>query len=110
MRIKNLIGAAGAALILASCATPKNYNYLQDLQNGQQITTPTDGIIRLQPNDMITVLVKSKHVEMANIFNKGLITHVKAGLADQSLYTMGYTVDPEGNIDFPVAGRYMSAD
>ena len=30
---------------------------------------------------------------------------MKAGLADQSLYTMGYTVDPEGNIDFPVAGK-----
>ena len=59
MRIKNLLGATGAALIFASCATPRNYNYLQDLQNGQQITTPTDGTIRLQPNDMITVLVKS---------------------------------------------------
>ena len=105
MRIRNLIGAAVTAIILASCATPKNYNYLQELQNGQQLTTPTDGTIRLQPNDMITILVKSKNVEMANIFNKGLITNVKAGLADQSLYTMGYTVDPEGNIDFPVAGK-----
>lgn len=105
MRIRNIIGAAVTAMILASCATPKNYNYLQELQNGQQIMTPTDGTIRLQPNDMITVLVKSKNTEMANIFNKGLITNVKAGLADQSLYTMGYTVDPEGNIDFPVAGK-----
>ncbi len=86
-------------MILASCATPKNYNYLQDLQNGQQITTPTDGTIRLQPNDMITVLVKSKHVEMANIFNKGLITHVKAGLADQSLYTRGQYRLPRGRQD-----------
>ena len=94
MKLYKLLAAAGVALILASCATPKNYNYLQDLQNGQQITTPTDGTIRLQPNDMITVLVKSKNPEMANVFNKGLITNVKAGLADQSYYTMGYTVDP----------------
>ena len=105
MKLYKLLAAAGVALILASCATPKNYNYLQDLQNGQQITTPTDGTIRLQPNDMITVLVKSKNPEMANVFNKGLITNVKAGLADQSYYTMGYTVDPEGNIDFPLAGK-----
>ena len=105
MKLKNSIFVIWGAIVLASCATPRNYNYLQDLQNGQQITTPTDGTIRLQPNDMITVLVRSKNVEMANIFNKGLITNVKAGLADQSLYTMGYTVDPEGNIDFPVAGK-----
>ena len=105
MKLFKLMVVAGASLILASCATPKNYNYLQELQNGQQITTPTDGTIRLQPNDMITVLVKSKNTEMANVFNKGLFTNVKAGLADQSYYTMGYTVDPEGNIDFPVAGK-----
>ena len=105
MKLKNSIFVIWGAIVLASCATPRNYNYLQDLKNGQQITTPTDGTIRLQPNDMITVLVRSKNVEMANIFNKGLITNVKAGLADQSLYTMGYTVDPEGNIDFPVAGK-----
>ena len=98
-----LIGAIGA-MMLASCATPKNYNYLQDLQDGQSITTPTDGTIRLQPNDQITVLVKSKNPEMGNLFNKGIITNVKAGLADQSLYVMGYIVDPDGNIDFPVVG------
>ena len=105
MKLKNGIFLIWGAIILASCATPRNYNYLQDLKNGQRITTPTDGFIRLQPTDMITILVKSKNPEMANVFNKGLITNVKAGLADQSLYTMGYTVDPDGYIDFPLAGK-----
>ena len=104
MKIKQMIIGAMGAMLLASCATPKNYNYLQDLQNGQTIMTPTDGTIRLQPNDQITVLVKSKNPEMGNLFNKGIITNVKAGLADQSLYVMGYIVDPNGNIDFPVVG------
>ena len=105
MKLRNGIIMIWGAIILASCATPRNYNYLQDLKNGQRITTPTDGTIRLQPTDMITVLVRSKNPEMANVFNKGLITNVRAGLADQSLYTMGYTVDPDGNIDFPLAGK-----
>lgn len=105
MKLKNGIFVIWGAIVLASCATPKNYNYLQDLKDGQRITTPTDGTIHLQPNDMITILVKSKNPEMANVFNKGLITNVKAGLADQSLYSMGYTVDPDGNIDFPQAGK-----
>ncbi|SEW14140.1 polysaccharide export outer membrane protein [Prevotella sp. khp7] len=105
MKIRNLILVAGGAILMASCATPKNYNYLQDLQNGQQITTSTDGTIRLQPNDQITVLVRSKDPEMGNLFNKGIITNLKAGLADQSLYMMGYTIGPDGCIDMPSAGK-----
>ena len=97
------------AMLLASCATPKNYNYLQDLHDGQQITTPTDGTIRLQTNDQVTILVRSKDPEMGNLFNKGIITNVKAGLADQSLYTMGYIVGPDGCIDMPAAGKIKVA-
>jgi hypothetical protein len=78
MKIRQFIIGAVGAVILAGCATPKNYNYLQDLQNGQQITTATDGTIRLQPNDQVTILVRSKDPEMGNLFNKGIITNVKA--------------------------------
>lgn len=104
MKIRHwMIGAVGA-MMLASCATPKNYNYLQDLQDGQQITTRTDGAIRLQPNDQITVLVKSKDPLMSALFNKGISTNLKAGSADGNLYMMGYVVGPNGCIDFPVVG------
>lgn len=109
MNYKHIVLGAIGAMLLASCATPKNYNYLQDLQNGQTITTPTDGVIRLQPNDQITVLVRSKDPEMGNLFNKGIITNLKAGLADQSLYMMGYTIGPDGCIDMPAAGKIKIA-
>ena len=109
MKIRQLIIGSVSAIILAGCATPKNYNYLQDLHDGQQITTPTDGTIRLQPNDQVTILVRSKDPEMGNLFNKGIITNVKAGLADQSLYTMGYIVGPDGCIDMPAAGKIQVA-
>ena len=94
-----------AAMVMASCSTPRNFNYLQDLQNGQQITTPTDGTIRLKMNDQITMLVRSKDPELGNLFNKGIITNIKAGLADQSLYMMGYTIGADGCIDIPSAGK-----
>lgn len=109
MNYKHIVLGAIGTMLLASCATPKNYNYLQDLQNGQTITTPTDGVIRLQPNDQITVLVRSKDPEMGNLFNKGIITNLKAGLADQSLYMMGYIVGPDGCIDMPAAGKIKIA-
>lgn len=109
MNYKHIVLGAMGAMLLASCATPKNYNYLQDLQNGQQITTATDGTIRLQPNDQVTILVRSKDPEMGNLFNKGIITNVKAGLADQSMYMMGYIVGPDGCIDMPAAGKISVA-
>ena len=105
MKIKHLFVAVGMAIMMVSCGTPKNYNYLQDLQNGQLITTPTDGTIRLKQNDHITILVRSKDPEMGNLFNKGIITNLKAGLADQSLYMMGYTIGADGCIDMPSAGK-----
>jgi len=94
-----------AAMVMASCSTPRTFNYLQDLQNGEQITTPTDGTIRLKMNDQITMLVRSKDPELGNLFNKGIITNIKAGLADQSLYMMGYTIGADGCIDIPSAGK-----
>lgn len=94
-----------AVMVLASCSTPRTFNYLQDLQNGEQITTPTDGTIRLKMNDQITMLVRSKDPELGNLFNKGIITNIKAGLADQSLYMMGYTIGADGCIDIPSAGK-----
>jgi polysaccharide export outer membrane protein len=93
------------AVAMASCSTPRNFNYLQDLKNGEQITTPTDGTIRLKVNDQITMLVRSKDPELGNLFNKGIITNLKAGLADQSLYMIGYTVGTDGSIDIPSAGK-----
>lgn len=109
MNYKHIVLGAMGAMLLASCATPKNYNYLQDLHDGQQITTATDGTIRLQPNDQVTILVRSKDPEMGNLFNKGIITNVKAGLADQSMYMMGYIVGPDGCIDMPAAGKISVA-
>ncbi len=102
---RNWLGVIIGGAMLLGCATPKNFNYLQDLSDGQQVTTPTDGCIRLRPNDQVTILVRSKDPEMGNLFNKGIITNLKAGLADQSLYMMGYTVGPDNCIDMPSAGK-----
>ena len=107
MEIKHLIWAAGIAILMASCAAPKNYNYLQDLTNGQVITTSIDGTIRLQPKDQISILVKSKDPLMSNLFNKGITTSIKAGQTEGNMYVTGYTLGPDGYIDFPVLGKIL---
>ena len=94
-----------ATALVSACSTPKNFNYLQDLSNGQVITTSVDGTIRLQPKDQISILVKSKDPLMSSLFNKGISTSMKSGQTEGNVYVTGYTLGPDGDIDFPVLGK-----
>ena len=92
------------AMVMTACVTPKNYNYLQDLQSGSVTTTPASGYIRLQPKDEISILVKSNSAELDALFNKGMTTTMSNGNAQGSQYVEGYRLDANGNIDFPQLG------
>lgn len=104
MNTKSFI-AICATVVLASCSTPQNFNYLQDLENGQQTAITVDGHIRLQPNDQITVIVKSKDPQLSNLFNKSLATQISQGTTAGSQYIAPYTVSPHGTIEIPVVGE-----
>jgi polysaccharide export outer membrane protein len=105
MKVQNYIILSLVAAFFSACGTPKNYNYLQDLTNGQVMTTSVDGTIRLQPKDQISILVKSKDPLMSNLFNKGVTTTMKSGQTEGNMYVTGYTLGPDGDIDFPVLGK-----
>lgn len=92
------------AMVMTACVTPKNYNYLQDLQSGSVTTTPANGYIRLQPKDEISILVKSNSAELDALFNKGMTTTMSNGNAQGSQYVEGYRLDANGNVDFPQLG------
>ena len=49
MKARNYIILLFVTALFAACNTPKNFNYLQDLTNGQEIITAVDGTIRLHP-------------------------------------------------------------
>lgn len=98
-----------AVSLLAACVTPKNYNYLQDLKPGIELATPSAGYIRLQPKDEISILVKSKNPELDALFNQTLQTQVANGQVGGNMYTEGYTLDRQGEIDFPHLGTVKLA-
>ena len=105
MKVGHLFTAISLTVLVTACSTPRNYNYLQDLTNGQVITSSVDGTIRLQPKDQISILVKSKDPLMSSLFNKGVSTSMKSGQTEGNIYVTGYTLSPDGNIDFPVLGN-----
>jgi polysaccharide export outer membrane protein len=105
MRGKWLAVGALCIFILTACSTPKNFNYLQDLVNGQEMANTIDGSIRLQPKDQVTIYVKSKDGLTSALFNKGINTNIKEGKTEGNMYMTGYTLGPDGTIDFPVIGK-----
>ena len=74
----NTLFALLICAFLAAC-TPKNYNYLQDLKNGETISLPTNGTVTFEPQDKISVIVKGKIAELNSLFNHAVSTNLNAG-------------------------------
>ena len=105
MKTIRLLIVAGAALTAVSCVTPKNFNYFQDLTDGQEISLPANREIKLQPGDKISVMVTSKDPLMSNVFNKGFSSSTDGEKVDANKIHVNYTVDNNGEIEIPSLGK-----
>ncbi len=104
MKIKNIVLLIFAAGLLGSCATP-NVAYFQNVPTGtaEQVLNTLD--IRVRPDDKISILVNSKDPALMNLFNLPIISNqVGMSYSTNSHGLSGYTVNNEGEIDFPVLG------
>lgn len=106
MKIKNLLWGMALTALFSSCAAPK-IAYFQDMQPGaaEQILNTMD--IRVRPKDKISILVNSKDPLLMDLFNLPIISRqigTKTNYSNNQGIS-GYTVDKEGNIDFPVLGK-----
>lgn len=109
MRIKYFFPALIAVLLLGSCASTGQIPYFQDLQPGmskQEVSLPLE--IKVRPGDKISILVNSKDPLLADLFNLAVVSR-QIGQSNTTSGTSqglsGYTVNAEGNIDFPVLGK-----
>ena len=112
---------AVALLTLVSCGTPKNIAYFQDVYNDTVLSLEKAKPIRIQTSDQISVIVNALDGQVAAMFNLPYYTR-RIGEAQTLTSTAGtgssltaansisgYTVDTEGNIDFPVIGKIKLA-
>ena len=87
---------------------PKNIAYFQNRLVDQPEQIDKHGGIVIQPKDMLSIVVSSKNPELVVMFNLPVVSY-QAGseVVSSSGYQrlMGYVVDNEGYIDFPVLGR-----
>lgn len=119
--MKKIIFALLAVCILSGCNSSKNVVYMQDQRLNTPETATTPNLIKVRPGDMITISVTCKEPSLAMMFNPMSPTH-NNGSSGSSIGAssgkgvgmqttngnnsqMPYTVDSQGDIDFPVLGK-----
>lgn len=108
--IIKLVSVVAGITLFASCGTKtyKNINYLQDVQKDTTMSMKTDGGILVQPKDMISIVVSSRNPELAAMFNLVNVSYQAGGetsISGSYNRLLGYSVDSEGNIEFPIVGK-----
>lgn len=97
-------------LLFASCATNKKISYFQDAQNADSATIALPSPeIRLRTEDKVSIVVNSQDPELTALFNLPYITRSVGGTTYSNMSGTGhgvscYTINQDGNIDFPVLG------
>ena len=99
--------------LLASCGTAKQVTYFQDIRPGSDDSIRVVSEMRLMPDDKLSIVVSSKNQELALLFNLPTVSYRMGQASTTSTNTNGqvsaYTVDSDGEIDFPVLGKIKVA-
>ena len=102
-----VLSLIAGAFMLSSCATVKDIAYFQNKVVNQPEKIDKHAGIVIQPKDMLSIVVSSRNPELVTMFNLPVVSYqagsetVSGGAAQRLL---GYVVDNQGQIDFPVLG------
>lgn len=118
MRKRNFVLTLFAVLLLASCKTPTNITYFQDAKDLNEVQMQAEQCFRLRPEDKVNIVVNSKDPYLEalftlsangqrNVLGASSTPQTVAGKTSGGGYSqpVAYTVNANGDIDFPVLGR-----
>ena len=98
--MKRLLPMLAVIVLLASCSSQKKVTYFNDLGAGSSVAIAPMQEIKLKPGDKFSVHVNSKDKELVAPLNLSLTSQTSGTQQTQ----LAFTVDREGNIDFPQLG------
>ncbi len=114
MKIKSLYlaGAMAAVIMTTSCSSKKQITYFQDLKPGQESVIANLSPIKLQPNDKVSIVVSTGDSRLNSLFNLPVArTNISQENSNGKISSNGsestspYTLDSQGDINFPVLGK-----
>jgi len=97
-----------SAFVLAftSCVSTKKTAYFNDIEDGVYKTSYDAPPPVIHKNDLLSIYVSSLNTEATQIFNAPTLpTTTSASARGGSTQTVGYLVNEDGNIQFPVLGK-----
>lgn len=90
-------------LSAVSCTTPRTLGYLLDMEYNKDYPARPAPELKMQKEDRLSIQVLSENAELSAPFNTLLtLTDLANKTTQQPI--LNYTVDREGNIDFPILG------
>lgn len=106
----SLIAIVGL-MAITSCKTPENVAYFQDLSTGSVVQAAQVLEVKVKPEDKLSIVVTTQDPSLSALFNlvtiqnRAEVAGSTRGYTNTGGQVSYYTVDSEGNIDFPVVGK-----
>ena len=105
--------------LLGSCAAPKNVAYFQNAEDIRGMSLQKELPVRLRPKDKINIIVSSADPMLVSQFNLTAATGNMRSLGstttpkttagntsgNSTAQILAYTVDEQGDVNFPVLGK-----
>lgn len=107
LSFKNSVFLLLLTLFLFSCASRKDIVYYQGIDNASLQEKSNSYEIKIQPDDLLMIIVSAEDSEIAAPFNLKTYSTVNPSKQDVAgaQTTQLYLVDANGFIDFPILGR-----
>lgn len=92
-------------VLCTSCASSKKVVYLQDVVPLKQQDIEQKYEVYIHNDDLLAIMVNSKNPELALPFNMPMVTYQLGSQSAPQQRVLGYLVDTNGDIDFPILGK-----
>lgn len=97
-------------IMVSSCVNTKKTTYFNDIQDGVFKTAHDAPLPVIHKNDLLSIFVSSLNAEATMIFNApSLPTTTSASANGTTSQNVGYLVNEDGKIQFPVLGKLQAA-
>lgn len=93
------------AVFFTACTSTKKIIYLQDVVPLKQQEIEQKYEVIIHSDDLLAIMVNSRDPELALPFNMPMITYQLGSANNGQQRVLGYLVDTNGNIDFPILGQ-----
>ena len=111
-KLHGLLSAIAFILLLSGCSNTKEVAYFQDVNNGATIDLIKSSEIKFRPNDKMTIVVNCRDPKLAALYNLPVMSQrLGEESYSNSSYQMSlYSVDANGDINFPIVGKIHVED